>query len=203
MLHIGQTNKSERRRFFPIPEFHKTHTHFLQRQPSSSAERKACGKNLSWRDDRNKSSSRRTAGGTEREADMMLTLSLNRGEKKCCFQRAVWKHTHKSTNEWLSFLSSPSIWRTGPLGGPWRSPKKNNNQKTNKRDSFLFLIHLVLVTIPRGEAPTLGCLVFPQICCPSRKPKNKYAENHKDKFGCLCGKAWSLGDYAHTQKKER
>lgn len=49
---------------------------------------KSMWENFSWRDDRNKSSSRRTAGGTEREADMMLTLSLNH-EKKCCFQRSV------------------------------------------------------------------------------------------------------------------
>lgn len=31
-----------------------------------------------------------------------------------------------------------------------------------------------------------------------KKTQNKHAENHKDKFGCLCGKAWSLSDCALT-----
>lgn len=126
-------------------------------------------------------------------------LSLNRKEKKLLF-----KEQYKNTLTKVQMTGYPScpLPAFGELD-PWEvldDPKQS--QKTNKKDSFLFLIHVVLVTIPRGEAPTLGCLVFPQICCPSRKPKNKYAENHKDKFGCLCGKAWSLGDYAH-KKKER
>lgn len=37
------------------------------------------------------------------------------------------------------------------------------------KKTFLFLPCAAM--IPRGKAPAPGRLVFPQICCPSRKPK--------------------------------
>ncbi|KAF3696558.1 hypothetical protein EXN66_Car012236 [Channa argus] len=36
-----------------------------------------------------------------------------------------------------------------------------------------------------------------------KKTQNKHAKNHRDKFGCLCGKAWSLRDCAHTYFKKK
>lgn len=56
---------------------------------------KSMSENFSWRDDRNKSSSRRTAGGTKREVDMQLMLCLNH-EKKMLFSKSSIKtHSQK------------------------------------------------------------------------------------------------------------
>lgn len=95
---------------------------------------KSMWETFSWRDDRNKSSSRRTAGGTEREADMMLTLSLNR-EKK-----VVFKEQYKNTVTKVQMTGYPSC----PLpafGGldPWEvldDPKKSQKKQTKKTLSY-------------------------------------------------------------------
>ncbi|KAK2851057.1 hypothetical protein Q5P01_007333 [Channa striata] len=44
---------------------------------------------------------------------------------------------------------------------------------------------------------------LPEYMSSLKKTQNKHAENHKDKFGCLCGKAWSLRDWALTYKKKK
>lgn len=59
--------------------------------------------------------------------------------------------------------------------------------------------------IPQRESTRSGLFCFPADMPSLKKTQNKHAENHKDKFGRLCGKAWSRRDSAltHTGKGRR
>lgn len=101
------------------------------------------------------------------------------------------------------FCNVPAFERErDPPGGTHQSsipfPKKDFPIFTLRRDD------------PQRESTRSGPFGFPADMLSLKKTQNKHAENHKDKFGCLCGKAWSLRDCALTyffikkkKKKER
>lgn len=59
---------------------------------------------------------------------------------------------------------------------------------------------------PQRESTRSRQFGFPADISSLKKTQNKHAENHKDKFGCLCGKARSLSDcaltYTHNKIRE-
>ena len=87
-------------------------------------------------------------------------------------------------------LSRPisALREQGPSGGAHQSliplPKKDFPIFTLSRDD------------PQRESTRFGPFGFPADMSSLKKTQNKHTENHKDKFGCLCGKAWSLRDCA-------
>lgn len=66
-----------------------------------------------------------------------------------------------------------------------------------QKKTFLFL-PCTRCDDPQRESTRSGLFGFPADMSSLKKTQNKHAENHKDKFGLLCGKAWSLHDCALT-----
>lgn len=78
------------------------------------------------------------------------------------------KKTNKRTNEWWYRRPCPSFKERKTLG---RYSPIFNSIPPPKKDILIFTQHYSCDDPPEGKHPALGCLVFLQICRPSRKPK--------------------------------
>lgn len=147
MLHIGQTNKSERRRVsFPFPEFHKTHTHFLQWQPRGSAERKACGKTF-------------PEGMRERDGDRggRDASAVFKSWWEMAVFRQQFSNTHSQRDRWVVVLPVLSQHLKG--WAPGRCSPIITNKQTKKR--IPIFIPCTTCDSPQRGSTDSGLLGFP------------------------------------------
>lgn len=204
MLHVGQTNNPEQWRFFF--SFLRISQNPLTLPTATTFEfswEKSTWENFPWGMVEMGLLRGALVEEWRKDVDVTWILSLNHDDFLFFFfflEKSSLK-THSKKDKWLVIL--PVLPAFGELD-PWEGlDNQNPPKKQRKKKVFPIFNSCTTFDDPRGEAPALGCLVFPQICCPSRKTKNKHAENHKDKFGCLCGKAWVLVIMRSQKKKKK